>query len=582
MEINVVKIGRNKFELLFPYNPYVIEKIKGLDKREFNKVNKSWIVDTGNLYALILCFKGSNDFFFRFSEEDRVYFVKNKDAQYAKLLNERKKYDNHKDFINEIIEYKKQLPVLAEKTDFSKYFKNNIVPFKHQKESVLFLSKTGSGLLAAEMGLGKTLIFCLTALVNLKKNKKAIIICPNSLKFSIINDIINFFDESWYILNPQKKKDNIYSLNEAKFIVTNYEFFSKAGNDIKEKLKKHGLTDTSSIQYLICDESHRLKESKTNTYKNIKKCFSSAENVIMSSGTPIKSYSEEIFTQLKFINSLEFNNKTKFLNEYCGLYYDTRSGQYIRKTSEEQMQELNKKLDPYMIRIRKKDALDLPEKFFKYIHIDMSIQEEKEYYEILNGVKEEILGVEIQVNESILISKIAKIREYLSFIKLRHTKEIIDRIIEEGEKVVFIDYFKNTLKYLHDETKGYSVIHTGDETVNQRDSAKKAFMTDVNKSLFIGSSSTCREGLTLTVSSTMFLNTMEWTPAENNQIYDRIHRIGQKNQCNYYIPIVKNSFDEHVFKLLSKKSQTFSKVIDNEDYKDTLLFLLKKHFFNYL
>ena len=54
------------------------------------------------------------------------------------------------------------------------------------------------------------------------------------------------------------------------WIIVNYDFFRTEEKRTLEKWKKLNI---NNIDVLICDEAHKLKNSKTNTYKNFKKIF---------------------------------------------------------------------------------------------------------------------------------------------------------------------------------------------------------------------------------------------------------------------------------------------------------------------
>jgi SNF2 family DNA or RNA helicase len=561
LNVIVTKIKRNLYALTFQFDNELIEKIKKLENRKFNPDNRYWEIDSINLYKLIFSYKGRKDIFFDFDIKEKEDFLKVYQKEIKKIGDKKLKQEEIIKKSQFLINLKDELNKNIDSVNYDDYFNEPYKPYRHQKLAVKWLDIAKSGILAADMGLGKTAMMVLTCLLD-KSINKALIVCPNSLKFSIADDIEKFFKEVKYHIIKHKK--NKYSIEESKIVIVNYEYFRDSNFPYDAKIKKQGL---ENIDILLCDEAHRLKESSSNTYRNIHKTFKTkCKRFIMSTGTPIKSFAHEIYTLLKFIEPDEFSNKTKFYNEYCGMFFnhETRTYEYIEDKAK--IDELNKKLQAYMIRLKKEDVVDLPEKIFNKLIIEMSDDERKRYEEIERGVFDELNKQNVTNASAMTI--ILRLREYLSSVKAKYTKEIIERLIEEDKKVVFVDFFKKTINYMKEEFKNISVKHSGDENIDQRREAIRKFMNEDDTKLFLGSSSTTKEGLTLTESNYLFLNTLEWTPADNNQIYDRIHRLTTTKTCHYYIPIVKDTIDENIYYAESEKRKVFSKLIDNVDYVD--------------
>lgn len=572
LTVLIKKYKRTKYKLCFAKNDDLIEIIKKLPDRKFDVSEQpiGWILPLASLFTLRTSLR----------DEKGVEWVFETPEQESKFLVEAKKQwllvkagqiaAKERALLNiTLLELKEELKAKTEfNVDFNSYLSKGIELYHHQKYTPIWLNKAKSAILAAEMGLGKSLMFLLTAQMD-PKIKKVLIVCPNSLKLTLANEIEKFFDGiSYYVVN--RGKDNKYEAKDAKYIIANYEYFNRADFDPKKKLHDLGL---KKVDMLICDESHRLKESKSNTFKNINKHVVKSQKIqpriILSTGTPIKSYSREIFTQLHLLNPAEFPNQWDFEKKYCGAYKHPVFNQVMYDPRKEDIVGLRARLDPYMLRIKKEDALDLPEKIFININIEISPEERKVYNDIERGVANEIFGEE-KMSSANALTILLRLREYCSLVKIKYVKDIIERQIEEGNKVVFVDFFKNTLNELYGYYEDNSVLHTGAQNTNQRSEAIEKFIKPFGgKDLFIGSSSTCNAGLTLVASHILYLNTLEWSVADCDQIMDRIHRIGQEHACYYYFPLIEGTVDESIYAALERKRQTFSKLIDGQDYIST-------------
>jgi len=565
---------KRSYLLVYDRNDGLNEVIKAQDNVKFNGVGtKGWVMPALSLFRVMQHFRNvpeaSGTFRIQWLWEDNDLKGKFSDLCRTKLIpGELAREQKQADMVAnnaKMVRYKERLNETKEfKFDFSSYIRE-IEPFPHQKRSALWLWQAKSGILAAQMGLGKTLIYTLAMEID-PTVKKVLIICPNSLKLTLRDEEIHrYFHAKAYILGGKK---NPYPLEDCKYFITNYEYFARKDFDPVKKLKAYGIDKPDVV---IIDESHRIKEMSSNTFQNISDNFADLDGIrfIMSTGTPIKSASRELYSQLHLINSFAFPSKESFYTDYCGMYWDKNIKMWVYDVKRERAGDLNALIQPYMYRIRKEDALDLPEKIFTRVLIELSPEEQRIYEEIEEGVANEIFNEE-KMGAALPITIMLRLQQYCSQVKVKHLQEMIRRMVDEGEKVVFIDRFKETLKEVNLLFPTESAIHSGDQKTEERQEVKKQFMDPSGDlMLFLGSAATCNAGLTLTVSSKLFLNTLEYTVADCEQLYDRIHRIGQKNTCNYYLPIIKGTIDERVYMALEAKKKVFAKVIDNQDHKDT-------------
>ena len=193
----------------------------------------------------------------------------------------------------------------------------------------------------------------------------------------------------------------------------------------------------------------------------------------------------------------------------------------------------------------------------------MTDEEYKIYWEIEEGVANSFVSKNLNNPLSIM----GKLREYTSQLKVNSVKELIDTVLESGEKFVAIDFYKNSLRELYRQYPDISILHTGDESDVERAGAIKDFQDENSKiKIFLGSESTSKEGINLTQASKIGLLTIPWTPGTLQQIVDRLCRIGQKNAVNAYLFIYENSIDSYILDLIEGKESEISQVIDGEKY----------------
>jgi intein/homing endonuclease len=368
--------------------------------------------------------------------------------------------------------------------------------------------------------------------------EKVVVITPNSLKFNYYYEVKKFTKSQAHIVGWKK---NTCGLEDAKYIIINYDFFNPAvkSGRFQAKWKKLGI---DKIDCVILDECQKIKNIGSNTYKNYKRTFNKKifngekESKIFLSGTPAPNRAYELYSVLNQISYVDFPTKKYFYEYYCGMTRNEIGWGYVADEMETKFEELYHKIAPFTHRKRKIDALkDLPDKTYQRIILEMTPQEEKTYNDIENSVANDFVLHPTGNPLTIMI----RLRQYLGTLKINHIIELVDNILETGEKVVIVDYYKETLYELHNKLGNISALHTGDQTVEERSEIVKKFQ-DPNSDLkvFLASIQTANYGLTLTAASKLFIITLPYSVGEYDQVADRCILKGELVLSkNGYIPI---------------------------------------------
>jgi hypothetical protein len=394
--------------------------------------------------------------------------------------------------------------------------------------------------------------------------KKIFVITPNSLKFNFLDEVEKFTKGTKaHIINY---KGNKYSLKESKYIIVNYDYFNS--KKFEKVLTKFEALDLGFLECVICDESHLLKNTDANTYKNFKRIFKDIPCKVFLSGTPMPNRSKELYTVLNQISRLDFPTKKFFYETYCGMIQDKDvRGGWRYEEGLAKLEELFYKTAPYTYRKRKIDVLkDLPDKIYNRILIEMTPEQQATYNKIEEGVANEIFA-QSQMSAINALTIMLRLRQYTSLLKIEPTIELVKRLLDEGEKSVVVDMFKPPLLKLSAMLGDVAVLHTGDQDEVERNAAKNDFQNPDGKyKVFLASIATTKYGLTLTAASKMFMMALPFSVGEYDQVSDRLHRIGQKDTVFIYPLIIKDSIDEYVFNMIERKRKEVTKVMDNEDY----------------
>jgi SNF2 family DNA or RNA helicase len=549
-----------KYDLHFDFNKEMIDCIKLLDPKNRSYKNKVWTLNVKGLYELITMFRGSDKIHFDFGSQEEKLRIK---SQFDKVIEEKRETErktieltkNKKFWMEMKSEYEENFEKYSDKAHAG--LLDHIKLYPHQIVGILFLKEVKNALLALDMGTGKSIISI--GYVELMKYKKVLVITPNSLKFNYHNEVVKFTNSKSYIVGSNK---NQYSIEESKYVIVNYDYFNSS--DKNRALKKIDDLKLDDIEGVICDECQKLKNTKSNIYKNFNK-FIGKLNIskVFMSGTPMNSRVYELYTILNQISPIEFSTKEHFFTHYCGMKYNL-DGYGWEVDSAIKFDELYSKISPFMYRKRKEEVLDdLPDKSYINLDVEMTKKQQKEYDNIVNSTKMDFFGNKQNLNPLVILTEL---RKYLSEIKKNSIYDLINIIIENNDKVVIIDVYKKPLNEIHEKYKNISLLHTGDYSTELRaDMVNKFQEKSKDKLIFLGTVSTTNYGLTLTESNIMILLTLPYTVGEYNQVVDRIYRIGQKNNVIIYCPIVKSSIDEHVFAMLMSKLGETTKILDNRE-----------------
>lgn len=417
---------------------------------------------------------------------------------------------------------------------------------QHQKRAVELFSRRNQ-ILAHEMGTGKTI----TAISIKKHKKRIVVVCPAKLRNNWAVELEKMGENSVQII--ETGKDTIHG---KKWLICSYSLLESLLNRLPEEYKD-----------LIGDESHFIKGKSTRAKAFIlfsRRC----EHVILLTGTPIMNKPIELWNQLLAINApiTRAMTKTKYSQRYCGgklkfIYFRGQRKPMFFNKGAGNLHELTQMIREDIDIVKKKDVLDLPEKRVISKIITMSADEKREYANAWNNYlnflkenpeysKEDIQGVK---NAKQLV-ELGKLRQVTSAIKVKYLLESLEEIGEQ-QAIIFSEYVQ-TLKTLNAGLKKAGIKYS----TLQDDGSVEEFQAKKTQ-IFTASIISGGQGLNLQNANIVFIIDEHWTPAQNIQAEDRVHRKGQDQPCSIYYLRVKDTIDEKVADINIKKRRIIDKII---------------------
>jgi len=466
------------------------------------------------------------------------------------------------------------------KADVPAGFKFKTNPYEHQIAGFNFGLQYDRWLLGDEMGLGKTkqVIDIAIAKKLAKGYKHCLIICGvNGLKWNWRNEVSVHSDESAYILGQRINRDRItigsnadkltdvkmLSSNPSYFIITNVETLRE--EEIVKELQ--ALCKSGEIGLIAFDECHKAKNPRSQQAKGILKL--QAETMIAMTGTPLMNTPEDLFVILKWLG-YEKNSFTSFKAHYC--IYGGYGGYEI--VGYKNLSELQERLNDIMLRRRKEDVLDLPEKTYIDEYVDMTPKQKKVYNEIKMDIQMNLDQIKKATNPLAELIRMRQATGYTGILsssiqesaKLDRMEELVEEAVTNGKKVViFSNWTQMTdeiYKRLH--PKYHPAIITGQTDDETRQDEVNHFQNDDSCKVIIGTSGAMGTGLTLTAGTVEIFLDEPWNMALKEQCVDRCHRIGQKSNLTIYTLMCRDTMDQRIHEIVEKKGVMADALVDGK------------------
>ena len=448
----------------------------------------------------------------------------------------------------------------------------------YQKDGFDFLCHLArvklGGVLADDMGLGKTLQ-TLAWLAWLKeqharKHKPVLVICPASVLHNWRREAEKFTPSmKVLVLESGPARHNLRKqIPQYDIIVTNYALLRR---DL-EALKKF------SFRAVILDEAQFIKNPSAQVSQSVKQL--EADHRLALTGTPLENRLLDLWSIIDFVQPAYLGSQQQFHDTY------EPTGENAEWNQRMARRKLSAKLRPIMLRrLKKQVARDLPDRIEERRDCELVEEQRKLYLAELRRSREQVLQTvqEKGLSRSKLqvLAALTRLRQICCHPTLVGSDcgsgktetlfELIEPLLEEGQKVLVFSQFVRMLLLLEAECKKRNLpthLLTG-ETKNRQD-VVQAFTDDPNPSLFLLSLRAAGTGLNLTTASYVVLYDPWWNPAVEAQAIDRTHRIGQTRTVNAYRLIAPGTVEEKIWELQQSKAQTIADVLGEEGFARSL------------
>ncbi|MEA5115669.1 MAG: DEAD/DEAH box helicase [Geobacteraceae bacterium] len=453
--------------------------------------------------------------------------------------------------------------------------------FPHQTEAINYIDQHQEVALFDEQGLGKTKIV-IEALCHAMKCgdiEGALVVAPMSLLYNWEQEVEKHSFLIPIVLKGTKREKRYKFLTGANFYITNYEAIIAELDRIKRFCKSFKIA-------IVLDESARIKDPLTRTAKVLFELRSYSAKRIIISGTPVANKPVDLWAQYFFLDGgklfgNDFQTFKSKLNE-------RNSGYSIH------LQDLQLKVASNSIRRCKNDVLELPDKKFTNIYVELCGRQLEMYNKLREELRLKVANIsgQIVIDEAEnILKKLLRLTQIASNpalidksysedpIKFQLLDNLISDVISRGEKaIVWTGFVENIMLLKNRFSIHKPLVIYGIIPIKERADIVKKFQESDSYKLLIANPSAAREGLTLTKANNCIYLDRNFNLVDYLQSQDRIHRISQKKICYIYKLLAKNSIDEYIDRIIDVKKdiaqfvQGDSKSISSE----SLEFLLNK------
>ena len=546
--------GLSSLIVQFDYNEYIVDSIKTIPTAHYHKKEKVWELPVCYLGRLL----------------DSLTFL---DEIQLRLLDTPEDGEFH---FNKNFDLKPLTEI--EKVSFK------MKPFEHQLEAINFGLDKEKWLLLDSMGLGKTnsIIWLAETLKRRGIIDHCFIICGvNSLKQNWKKEIQKFSTESAVVLGEyttrtgttryrsmDKRAQQLKDPIEEFFVITNLE--SLRDDRIIEAFKK----SSNKFGMIAFDEAHKAATKTSQQGTNLLKL--EAPFKIAATGTLITNNPLSAYVPLSWTGN-DQATLSNYKSQYCN-FGGFADKQVIGFKNLDVLQEEIKNCS--LRRTLDQVRSDMPPKTITLELLEPEDDQRKFYEAIKEGVKEEADKIELKTSS--LLALTTRLRQAsacpsilttqpVSSCKVDRCVELIQELTSQGEKVVVLSVFKETLNELAAKLGEFRFsINTGDVPDPVVASNVARFQDDPNEQVFIGTWGKVGTGWTLNSASYLICLDTPYTAAMFDQGTDRIWRVNNTRPAFITVLMCKDTIDERVQQIIETKKELGEYLVDGVEFSNTI------------
>ena len=320
---------------------------------------------------------------------------------------------------------------------------------------------------------------------------------------------------------------------------------------------------------VVVDESTIIKNPKAERTKKVYELGEKAKYRRILTGSPIAKDPMDVFGQYTFLKPGILGTKSEhsFKHMYAVIQsLETKAGRRFEKIIRYQnLDELTEKMNKCSTRVLKDDCLDLPDKIYHRLSVEMTSEQKRAYNELkefaMTTLDDTTVTAEEKIQQLIRMHQVTcgfiNTEDGIKDIKNKRLPMLMEEVEKiDGKIIIFATYRHNIQQIMEALGKEYgkdsAVSYYGDTSQEKRVENIQRFQNDPRTRFFVTNRAGAY-GITLTEASTTIYYANDYSLEVRLQSEDRNHRIGQTKSVNYIDMEVKGTVDEKIIKALREK-----------------------------
>ena len=382
---------------------------------------------------------------------------------------------------------------------------------EHEEKPILHSEPSHyGGILAYDMGLGKTIMTLGLLLCNYKE--KTLIVVPAIILEQWDETIYKYINHKALIWHGEKKKDNL--LDKPIIVTTYHQLLQKDTELLKQTYDR-----------IIFDEAHHLKNKTTKLYKLV--CNIKCPIKWLLTGTPIQNDIYNLYNLFYILNPniqthIQEKKKNIVNNPIFQLLINSIVLSLSKKETDIKMPNLN---------IQK---IVVPWKTnYEISQVKTHVKDYSDKNNIVKVIRERQCCIDVSIIKSCEINK-----DFISSKQYAIIQKISKRIDNNRPKIVFCHFVLEISKFKMLLQKRFpnKIICslTGKTTKKEKQEYLNVGNNNKHIDILIIQIQTWNEGLNLQYFKEMYFSSPHWNPCIELQAIGRIYRINQNDPINVY------------------------------------------------
>jgi superfamily II DNA or RNA helicase len=429
---------------------------------------------------------------------------------------------------------------------------------------LLFLRQSGiGGCLADDMGLGKT-VQTLALLETLRaqgSERPSLVVAPRSLLFNWAAEAKRFAPKLRVLEHHGSDREkSLERAGDYDVILTTYATM------------RLDITQLAAIdfEYVILDEAQAIKNASSLVAKASR--LLRGRHRLALSGTPIENHLGELWSLFEFLNPGLLGSSRSFARTFTA-----------KNTPPERREALARALRPFILRRTKEQvAPELPERIEQTLYCELEGKQRRDYDELRDHYREALLGrisesgiekSRMHVLEALLRLRQAACHPALIDPKANESSAKTELLLEElsdvlqgGHRALVFSQFTSFLAIVRRALDAQKIDYLYlDGRTRDRQAVVDEFQSENGPPIFLISLKAGGLGLNLTNADYIFLLDPWWNPAVEAQAIDRAHRIGRRKPVVAYRLIARDTVEEKILELQSRKRELAESIISEDN-----------------